>query len=453
MGQFRRALPLHSSVPDPRSAGRPPQSPAWVPGGGHTTAAWRQEEAAAIRAALRASVSTDATIASRWSLVFEYELPLEGGRRPDVVVLAGGAIAVLEFKSSALPAQADIDQVRAYTRDLADYHEASHGRLTTTILVMAGAAPGFAGELDGTAITSPEQIHPYLLAVDDELTSDLSTWLEAPYSPLPTLVEAARRLFRDDPPPHVIYALLTGIPETVELLGRLVENAARDGTRILALITGVPGSGKTLAGLRLVYERTETVGRATFLSGNGPLVAVLQDALKSRAFVRDLHAFIRTYAMGSRTRVPGEHVIVFDEAQRAWDREYMLEKRNIAASEPELLVQIGERLDSWVSLVGLVGEGQEIHSGEEAGLGQWRDALMGPNATANWTVHCPPRLSPTLPAFLYTLTSVWILRSPCGADARQSSMIGSATSFQAVSRWLLDLPSEYRAPQRRSRCT
>ena len=360
---------------------------------GTQTAAWRQEEAA-IRAALRACVSTDATIASRWSLVFEYELPLEGGRRPDVVVLAGGAIAVLEFKSSALPAQADIDQVRAYTRDLADYHEATHGRLTTTILVMAGAAPGFARELDGTAITSPEQIHPYLLAVADELTSDLSTWLEAPYSPLPTLVEAARRLFRDDPPPHVIYALSTGIPETVELLGRLVENAARDGTRILALITGVPGSGKTLAGLRLVYERTETVGRATFLSGNGPLVAVLQDALKSRAFVRDLHAFIRTYAMGSRTRVPGEHVIVFDEAQRAWDREYMLEKRNIAASEPELLVQIGERLASWVSLVGLVGEGQEIHSGEEAGLAQWRDALMGPNATATWTVHCPPRLEP-----------------------------------------------------------
>jgi DUF2075 family protein len=360
---------------------------------GAQTEAWRAEEAAT-RGALGLCLATDETIANRWSVVFEYELPLEGGRRPDVVVLAGGAMAVLEFKSNALPAQADIDQVRAYARDLADYHEASHGRLTSTILVMAGAAPGFARELDGTAITSPEQIHSYLLAVADEGDSNLVTWLDAPYRPLPTLVEAARRLFRDDPPPHVIYALSTGIPDTVELLGRLVEDAARDGTRILALITGVPGSGKTLAGLRLVYERTETVGRATFLSGNGPLVAVLQDALKSRAFVRDLHAFIRTYAMATRTRVPGEHVIVFDEAQRAWDHDYMLAKRNVAASEPELLVQIGERLDSWASLVGLVGEGQEIHSGEEAGLGQWREALLPPKAKEAWTVHCPPRLEP-----------------------------------------------------------
>src|SRR4051794_6458587 len=164
---------------------------------GTQTGAWVVEEAA-VRDALRACILTDVTIAARWSIVFEYELPLEGGRRPDVVVLAGGAVAVLEFKSAALPAQADIDQVRAYARDLADYHEASHGRIVSPILVMAGAGPGFARELDGTAITSPEQLHAYLLAVGDEAQSDLLGWLDAPYRPLPTLVEAARRLFRDD---------------------------------------------------------------------------------------------------------------------------------------------------------------------------------------------------------------------------------------------------------------
>jgi hypothetical protein len=358
---------------------------------GSQLSAWRVEEEA-MRQALRSCIATDPTIAGRWSIVFEYELPMEGGRRPDVVILAGGAMAVLEFKSGGLPTQADIDQLRGYVRDLGDYHEASHERLIAPVLVMAGAATGFARELDGTTITAPEQVAAYLLAVDDEANADLGRWLFAPYRPLPTLVEAARRLFRDDPPPHVVYALSTGIPETVELLGRLVEDAARDGTRILALITGVPGSGKTLAGLRLVYERTESVGRATFLSGNGPLVAVLQDALKSRAFVRDLHAFIKTYAMSSQVRVPEEHVIVFDEAQRAWDKSYMQTKRNVAASEPELLVRIAERIEGWASLVGLVGEGQEIHSGEEAGLGQWREAVLPPKAKSDWTVHCSPRL-------------------------------------------------------------
>lgn len=363
------------------------------PAGALQREAWLAEEAA-VRSALGACVSTDPTISQRWSVVFEYELPLEGGRRPDVVVLAGGAMAVLEFKSAALPGQADIDQVRAYMRDLADYHEASHGRIIAPVLVMAGAPATFARELEGTVVTSPEQLPAYLLAVADDESADLGPWLDAPYRPLPTLVEAARRLFRDDPPPHVVYALATGIPETVELLGRLVEQAEREGTRVLAFITGVPGSGKTLAGLRLVYERTETLGRATFLSGNKPLVEVLQDALRSRVFVRDLHAFIKTYALNSRSRIPDEHVIVFDEAQRAWDEDYMLHQRRVAASEPELLVQIGERLPRWASLVGLVGEGQEIHSGEDAGLSQWRTAAMPPKASHTWRVHCPPRLQP-----------------------------------------------------------
>src|SRR6185295_13078123 len=104
-------------------------------------------------------------------------------------------------------------------------------------------------------------------------------------------------------------------------------------------------------------------GRGLLLSGNGPLVEVLQHALESRVFVRDLHAFIRTNGVNRRT--PGERVIVFDEAQRAWDRGYMQYKRGIEQSEPELLVEIGERIPNWAVLVGLVGGGQEIFSGEE----------------------------------------------------------------------------------------
>jgi hypothetical protein len=126
---------------------------------------------------------------------------------------------------------------------------------------------------------------------------------------------------------------------------------------------------------------------------------VLQDALSGsrdkgrsagRAFVRDLHQFIKTYGMG--TKVPREHVIVFDEAQRAWDRGYMATKRRVAKSEPDLLVEAGERVERWAVLLGLVGEGQEIHSGEEGGIGQWRDAATASKAM-RWRVYCPPRLA------------------------------------------------------------
>jgi DUF2075 family protein len=135
---------------------------------------------------------------------------------------------------------------------------------------------------------------------------------------------------------------------------------------------------------------------ATFLSGNGPLVEVLQDALAGdKTFVRDLRAFIKTYGFSSR--VPNEHVIVFDEAQRAWDRGYMIFKKRGDKGEPQLLVEIGERLPGWATLVGLVGDGQEIHSGEEGGMTQWRDALLPPIARQSWAVHCPPRLAVELP--------------------------------------------------------
>jgi DUF2075 family protein len=110
-------------------------------------------------------------------------------------------------------------------------------------------------------------------------------------------------------------------------------------------------------------------------------------------FVRDLHKAILDY--GVKGKVPREHIIVFDEAQRAWDRERVSAKRQVDASEPDLLVRAGERVGSWSLLVGLVGEGQEIYAGEEAGLEQWAEALDRPNAADEWTVHCAGKLVPS----------------------------------------------------------
>jgi hypothetical protein len=129
------------------------------------------------------------------------------------------------------------------------------------------------------------------------------------------------------------------------------------------------------------------------LSGNGPLVDVLQDALQSSVFVRDLHKFILEY--GKRGRTPRENIIVFDEAQRAWDVDQVEEKHAIRNSEPDLLVQAGDRVPEWVVLVGLIGSGQEIHTGEEAGMEQWSTAIAETNTPHGWNVHCGPSIAPT----------------------------------------------------------
>ena len=218
---------------------------------------------------------------------------------------------------------------------------------------------------------------------------DFESWLRAPYAPLPSLVSAARRIFQDEHLPHVRRALAASVPETVALVDRLSADAKRQRLRRLIFLTGVPGAGKTLVGLRVVYERAEAKAGSTFLSGNGPLVKVLQDALHSTVFVRDLHKFITGFGMTDR--VPEQQLIVFDEAQRAWDSQYMLEKKHINHSEPELLLSIGERLPDWVTLVGLVGTGQSIYSGEEGGMALWREALDRVD-TNSWEIFCPPTI-------------------------------------------------------------
>ena len=345
------------------------------------------EEIGILRRTLSDCLDDDPT-AKDWSVILEYELPLEGGRRPDVVILTGTSIAVLEFKQAGVATRAFVDQTESYARDLADYHAASHGRHVLPVLVLTRAA-SVAADFFPVVITGTDEIAHYLLENAAPGSADLDEWLEAPYEPLPTLVAAARQIFQHKHLPHVHTALAEDIPGTLRRIGELVTEAEKMRERKLVLITGVPGSGKTLVGLRLVYERSETAGRGIFLSGNGPLVAVLQHALESRVFVRDLHAFIKSYGLNERT--PGEKVIVFDEAQRAWDAQYMRYKRGVSRSEPELLVEAGGRIHEWSVLVGLIGEGQEIFSGEEAGIGEWRNAILR-NSQAKWTVHAPPEL-------------------------------------------------------------
>lgn len=345
----------------------------------------------AIANALRAAATVTGD-ALDWSIVFEFELPLEGGRRPDAVVLAGTSVVVIECKSIGAVLAADLDQVEAYARDLADYHKASHGRPVVAILLLVGAK-GHA-ELRGDVVaTSPDGLAEYLVKASSEGSLELVEWLNSPYEPLPTLVAAAKRIFKHEPLPHVRTALAAGIPETVGRLVEICNSTEHRRGRSLAFVTGVPGSGKTLVGLRLVYERSTMEGKAAFLSGNGPLVDVLQDALKSSVFVKDLHRVVLSY--GKQGKLPRENILVFDEAQRAWDVDQVERKHGIRKSEPDLLVGIGERVPDWSVLVGLVGEGQEIHTGEEGGIAQWKAAIDPPNAQDHWHVWCAEKLRDT----------------------------------------------------------
>jgi hypothetical protein len=325
-----------------------------------------------------------------WSIILEFELPLEGGRRPDVVVLGPEKIFVLEFKQDPVLQRSSLDQVAAYARDLAEYHSESHGLQVVPILVPTRTR-GRSELRDVVHVISPDKLAPFLDSADGEKLIDLQEWLSGDYAPLPTLIAAAKMIFNNERLPSIRRAESYGVAKAVGRLREIVKNSEINSERALVFVSGVPGAGKTLVGLQFVYEESNLDSQAIFLSGNGPLVEVLRDALKSKAFVSDLHAFIKSY--GTTSKIPKQHIIVFDEAQRAWDSSNMMIKKGVAFSEPELLVAIGEKIPNWTTLVGLIGHGQEIHTGEEAGISGWYEAIESQHAVSNWKVYSPPRFS------------------------------------------------------------
>lgn len=346
-------------------------------------AAWR-DELAWLSASFKSVPET-----CDWGVVLEYELPDEGGRRPDVVVLTSNRLIVLEFKRGRMR-PGHVDQVKSYAADLKDYHSGCRDLPVDPVLVYTDHA-GVRTEADGVMVVGPDRLPETLRALDGfDGARDVREWVRGTYAPLPTLVSAAKRIFRDEPLPAIRRAESAGIPELLDTLHALAERAERNGERHLVLITGVPGSGKTLVGLQFVYEHGADERRAAVLySGNDPLVQVLQHVLKSGVFVRRWHDF--DLQTGARNRLPDHHVLVFDEAQRAWDLDRMSERKHLDRSEPELVVGVAARLPNWSLVIGLIGEGQEIHLGEEAGLGQWAEAVR--HAPVGLTVHVPSHLA------------------------------------------------------------
>lgn len=348
--------------------------------------------------------------AATYATILEYELPLES-RRPDVVLLVSGAVVILEYKGSDRPTQAAIDQAAAYARDLRCYHRECEQTAVYAVLV-ATRARGYLGMVSGVHIIGPDELDRLIARLDrPHLVPPIAParFLDPDaYRPLPSLIKAAQELFRTGDLVRIKRAHALTDP-CVEAIAEIVYQAARTKTRRLVLVTGVPGAGKTLVGLRVVHAgflndlavarpAGEPSAPAVFLSGNGPLVEVLQYELRSaggggKAFVRGVKDYVKQYTK-RRASVPPEHVLVFDEAQRAWDKEHARRKHKNPelVSEPEAFIEFAERIPDWCVVVGLIGSGQEIHVGEEGGLGQWHDAIACSERRSEWHVHGPPQV-------------------------------------------------------------
>jgi Schlafen group 3, DNA/RNA helicase domain len=346
--------------------------------------------------------------ATTYSAILEYQLPMEQ-RRPDVIFLLGGVILVLELKGKAIAELADIDQASAYARDLRAYHRDCEDRNVRAALVLMRAR-GRQAPTAGVEVLGPDAIDALAAEIDrNQPRSSLTReqFLDpAAYRPTPTIVEAARELMERGSLRRIHRAAAATEP-TLEYLANVAREAARTKTRRLVLISGLPGTGKTLVGLQLAHARflddlavargtEKPTAPAVYLSGNGPLVEVLQYELKAaggggKTFVRAIKKYVDQYSRRAAL-VPPEHVLIFDEAQRAHDADQVAQVHgsNDGLSEPEHFIEFAERVPEWCVVVGLLGSGQEIHVGEEAGVGQWRTAVLGSTQRSSWTVHAPP---------------------------------------------------------------
>jgi hypothetical protein len=348
-------------------------------------------------------------------IAFEFAIP-RMGKRVDNIVLFGGVVFVLEFKVGADQVTASaIDQATDYALDLKNFHAGSHNLPIVPIVVATTAVSGSSKILwsaDGVAQALPSNgvaLGTLIKEVArDRRTSidvDPAMWVTSGYKPTPTIIEAAQALYRGHRVEEITRsdAGAINLSQTADCIAQIIDEATAKKHKAICFVTGVPGAGKTLAGLNLVTQRTNVheEEHAVFLSGNGPLVEVLRESLardeydrsrnsgrkirkadaerKVKSFIQNIMHF-RDANLGI-SDPPIERVAVFDEAQRAWDgahlAKFMAQKRGKAdfdQSEPEFLMGIMDRHTDWCAVICLVGGGQEINSGE-AGLTEWFAAL------------------------------------------------------------------------------
>ena len=365
-------------------------------------------------------------------LFFEYAIP-RMGRRIDVVLIIKNVIFVLEFKVGEKDfLLSGIDQVWDYALDLKNFHETSHDHFIAPILIATSAicdASTIALRADQDRLFVPiktnseglSAVIASVLQTADGADIDGDTWVGGRYSPTPTIIEAATALYSAHTVADISRsdASATNLRETSSAVSEIIAQSKANDEKAICFVTGVPGAGKTLVGLDIATKYLDAVGgsQSVFLSGNGPLVAILTEALardavrrgakngekirkgearsKVKVFIQNVHHYRDEYLKDKSA--PIDHVAIFDEAQRAWNlsqtADFMKRKKNqpnFEQSEPEFLISCLNRHEDWAVIICLVGGGQEINRGE-AGIGEWIDSLN--RSFPDWKIYISDRLT------------------------------------------------------------
>jgi len=358
-------------------------------------------------------------------IYFEFAIP-RMGKRVDNIIIINDVVFVVEFKVGQEKYEKHaIEQVIDYTIDLKNFHEGSHTAKLIPVLVATNAPnvnqPNSRDVLCyKTAVkTNTDNLADTIeiFVSNDNNPIDIERWEASIYKPTPTIVEAAQALYKGHNVKEITRsdAGAINLSKTANCINETIEKSKRGRIKSICFVTGVPGAGKTLAGLNIAVERmkADEDEHAVFLSGNGPLVDVLREALtrdeyntakqngnkitkkqaaiKANAFIQNIHHFRDDNLLSDKA--PIEKVVVFDEAQRAWTNQqvssFMRRKKGIDdfnMSEPEFLIEVMNRHSDWCTIVCLIGGGQEINTGE-AGLEEWVNSLR--NHFPDWNIHYP----------------------------------------------------------------
>ncbi len=368
------------------------------------------------------------------NIYFEFSIP-RMGQRIDVVVIIQGVVFVLEFKviENKTNVAAALDQVWDYALDLKNFHETSHKAFIAPVLILTSAKKVFPlvvmtpknDKLLMPIKTNAEQLGEVVkqvLFIADKDKINIKVWEGGSYKPTPTIVEAAMALYRGHNVENITKTSASEInlSKTTHAVSEIIKQSKKNKVKSICFVTGVPGAGKTLVGLDVATKHIDKNSDmySVFLSGNGPLVSILREALTRDKYIRDkaarkkpkkkeifsevkmfiqnVHNF-RDECLKDINKPPVEHVALFDEAQRAWNLQqtsnFMQRKKNMPGfkkSEPEYLISCLDRHKDWAVIVCLVGGGQEINTGE-AGISEWIRALN--RSFPRWNIYISPELN------------------------------------------------------------
>ncbi len=365
-------------------------------------------------------------------IYLEFDIPRLGSRI-DAVVVIGSAVIPIEFKVGERDfKRADIEQAWDYALDLKNFHEASHVADLYPLLVATDAVvideswqPPASDRVRPPRRCNAASLRgalQFVAAQSSGRVIDADAWGRSPYRPTPTIIQAARALYAR----HTVDAIsrsdsgATNLRITSRRVEEVIDSARQNGEKAIIFVTGVPGAGKTLVGLNIATRRSDATDatHAVYLSGNAPLVAVLRESLTRdelarlkhrgekprkgvvaspiKSFIQNVHHF-RDEGLRSDVNAPSDHVVIFDESQRAWNLEmtssFMARKKgrpDFSQSEPEFLLSYMDRHGDWAVVICLVGGGQEINRGE-VGIGAWLEAIS--SSFPHWCVYLSPNLS------------------------------------------------------------